>query len=159
MPLVEGQAFALVAICGRGVLVRGVRGEDLRRDRPSSRAISGRARWRVSTRARALPSAAGWPNLCRCRPATRSRSSRRSGAATPFGTAPRIKGYPVKAIFEIGMSEFDSTFVYMPLAEAQTYFNRDDDVHADRGLSSTIPTSVDECARAIEEAGGPADHR
>ena len=51
------------------------------------------------------------------------------GASTPFGTAPRIKGYPVKAIFEIGMSEFDSTFVFMPLAEAQTYFNRDGDVN------------------------------
>ncbi len=32
------------------------------------------------------------------------------------------------AIFEIGMSEFDATFVFMPLAEAQAYFNRDGDV-------------------------------
>lgn len=47
------------------------------------------------------------------------------GAQTPFGIAPRIKAYPVTAIFKIGMSEFDSTFVYMPLAEAQAFFNRD----------------------------------
>jgi lipoprotein-releasing system permease protein len=51
------------------------------------------------------------------------------GASTPFGTAPRIKAYPVKAIFEIGMTEFDGTFVYMPLNEAQAYFNRDGDVN------------------------------
>jgi lipoprotein-releasing system permease protein len=50
------------------------------------------------------------------------------GAATPFGTAPRIKGYPVTAVFEIGMTEFDATFVYMPLKEAQAYFNREGDV-------------------------------
>ena len=47
------------------------------------------------------------------------------GAATPFGVAPRIKSYPVAAIFAIGMSEFDSSFVYMPLTEAQSYFGKD----------------------------------
>ena len=35
------------------------------------------------------------------------------------------------AVFEIGMSEYDSTFVFMPLPEAQAYFNRvNDDVTA-----------------------------
>ncbi len=47
------------------------------------------------------------------------------GDQTPFGIAPRIKAYPVVAIFKVGMSEFDSTFVYMPLHEAQAFFNRD----------------------------------
>lgn len=47
------------------------------------------------------------------------------GAQTPFGVAPRIKAYPVSAIFQIGMSEFDSVFVYMPLAEAQLFFNKE----------------------------------
>ena len=50
------------------------------------------------------------------------------GATTPFGTAPRTKAYTVKAIFEIGMTEFDATFVFMPLAESQAFFNRDSDV-------------------------------
>jgi lipoprotein-releasing system permease protein len=51
------------------------------------------------------------------------------GASTPFGTAPRIKAYPVNAMFEIGMTEFDAGFVFMPLAESQAYFNRDDEVN------------------------------
>ena len=59
------------------------------------------------------------------------------GAQTPFGVAPRIKAYPVVAIFQIGMSEFDSSFVYMPLAEAQTYFNKD-------GEASVIEAFVDD---------------
>ena len=49
------------------------------------------------------------------------------GAATPFGVAPRIKAYPVVAIFQIGVSEFDGIFVYMPLAEAQAYLNKEDE--------------------------------
>lgn len=46
------------------------------------------------------------------------------GAQTPFGTTPRIKRYPVTAIFELGMSEYDKTMIFMPLTEAQRYFSR-----------------------------------
>lgn len=49
------------------------------------------------------------------------------GAQTPFGVAPRIKAYKVMAVFSIGMSEFDNVFVYMPLAEAQMFFNRENE--------------------------------
>ena len=45
------------------------------------------------------------------------------GDVTPFGTTPRVKAYPVTAIFEVGMSEYDSSIIFMPLAEAQLYFN------------------------------------
>jgi lipoprotein-releasing system permease protein len=47
-----------------------------------------------------------------------------------MGTTPRIKPYKVAAVFEIGMSEYDASFVFMPLPEAQAYFNRKDDVTA-----------------------------
>lgn len=46
------------------------------------------------------------------------------GARTPFGTAPRTKPYRVVAIFELGMSEYDRTMVFMPLPEAQRYFSK-----------------------------------
>lgn len=45
------------------------------------------------------------------------------GSATPFGASPKAKRYPVRAIFEMGMSEYDSTFVFMPIEEAQSFFN------------------------------------
>ena len=41
------------------------------------------------------------------------------GAVTPMGVTPRIKPYRITAVFEIGMSEYDASFVFMPLAEAQ----------------------------------------
>src|SRR6266568_2562596 len=52
------------------------------------------------------------------------------GAVTPMGTTPRIKPYKIVAVFEIGMSEYDAAFVFMPLVEAQAYFNRSGDVTA-----------------------------
>lgn len=44
------------------------------------------------------------------------------GDETPFGVTPRVKAYKVVAIFEVGMSEYDSIFVFMPLHEAQAFF-------------------------------------
>jgi lipoprotein-releasing system permease protein len=52
------------------------------------------------------------------------------GAVTPMGTTPRIKPYRIAAVFEIGMSEYDMSIIYMPLSESQAYFNRNGDVTA-----------------------------
>jgi lipoprotein-releasing system permease protein len=52
------------------------------------------------------------------------------GAVTPMGTTPRIKPYKIAAVFEIGMSEYDMSIIYMPLPESQAYFNRSGDVTA-----------------------------
>ena len=52
------------------------------------------------------------------------------GTATVFGNAPRMVSYYVAATFDIGMSEYDSSFVFMPLKEAQIYFNIPDGVNA-----------------------------
>jgi lipoprotein-releasing system permease protein len=48
------------------------------------------------------------------------------GAATAFGTMPRMKAYEIGAIFEVGMFEYDNSFIFMPLEEAQIYFQLED---------------------------------
>ncbi len=48
------------------------------------------------------------------------------GAATAFGTIPRIKSYRVVAIFQAGMNEYDSTFTFLPLQAAQVFFQKPD---------------------------------
>ena len=50
------------------------------------------------------------------------------GAMTPFGSTPQIRSYPVNVIFNLGMVEFDSFFMYMPLEPAQDYFKLFEDV-------------------------------
>lgn len=44
------------------------------------------------------------------------------GTATPVGTVPRSRTYRVAALFDVGMFEYDSTFIFMPLDAAQLYF-------------------------------------
>lgn len=51
------------------------------------------------------------------------------GTVTAFGTVPRMQGYTVVATFEVGMFEFDSSFIFMPLGAAQQYFRLGDTVN------------------------------
>ncbi len=47
------------------------------------------------------------------------------GAKTAFGTSPRVKAYKVSYIFSAGRADIDDARVYMPFAEAQSFFNRE----------------------------------
>ena len=44
------------------------------------------------------------------------------GLVTAFGTVPRVRAFTVDGTFEVGMFEYDSSFIFMPLDAAQTYF-------------------------------------
>src|SRR5215470_1787675 len=77
------------------------------------------------------------------------------GAVTPMGTTPRIKPYKVAAVFEIGMSEYDSIFVFMPLPEAQAYFNRPNDVSAIE-VFTTNPDRIQAYRDSVTAAAGRA---
>jgi len=150
VPLIEGQAFASSPYNGSGVLVRGVRPEDLAK----IGAVSGNVRQgslkefgdgggvAIGKRLAEHLALQIGDTITLATP---------KGATTPFGTAPRIKGYPVGAIFELGMSEFDATFVFMPLPEAQAFFNREDDVTVIEVFLDNADR-VDEARSAIEMA-------
>ena len=152
VPLVEGQAFASSPYNGSGVLVRGVRPVDMPRIeaigqnvRQGSLAEFGKGDGVAVGRrlAEGLSLHVG-DTITLATP---------KGATTPFGTAPRIKGYPIVAVFEIGMSEFDATFVYMPLQEAQAFFNREDDVSVIEVFLDNADR-VDQARALIDDAAG-----
>ncbi len=46
------------------------------------------------------------------------------GAATAFGTIPRVRAYRVAAVFQVGMNEYDTSFVFLPLEAAQIFFQQ-----------------------------------
>lgn len=48
-----------------------------------------------------------------------------NGVKTAFGTSPRVNAYEVVYVFSAGRYDIDRTRVYMPFAEAQSFFNRD----------------------------------
>tara|TARA_R110002096_G_scaffold229063_6_gene418568 strand:- start:5673 stop:6959 length:1287 start_codon:yes stop_codon:yes gene_type:complete len=76
------------------------------------------------------------------------------GVKTAFGTSPRVSAYEIVYIFTAGRYDIDRTRIYMPLAEAQRYFNRE-------GLADEIevmvadPEQVDAIAGPLMQAGGP----
>ena len=71
------------------------------------------------------------------------------GAQTPFGVMPRMKAYRVQAIFQFGLSDFDQLFVYMPLAEAQAFFNKPNEVSVIEGYVAD-PQHMDDLRMKIE---------
>jgi lipoprotein-releasing system permease protein len=149
-PIVEGQALASSPFQSSGVLVRGIRANDLVKlgsvannikqgtldgfDQGQGLAIGRRLSDQLSVRA--------GDNITLVAP---------RGAVTPMGTTPRIKTYKVAAVFEIGMSEYDSAIVFMPLPEAQLYFNRAGDVTAIEIYTSN-PDRIDNFRRLVTDA-------
>jgi len=74
-----------------------------------------------------------------------------NGAQTPFGITPRSKVYPVTAIFQIGMAEFDNLFVYVAFPEAQGFFNKDNQASVIEIFVSK-PEEIDDVKDGIERA-------
>jgi lipoprotein-releasing system permease protein len=48
-----------------------------------------------------------------------------TGAATAFGNAPQRKTFIVSGLFSVGMSEYDQSFLYMPIEQAGLFFGRE----------------------------------
>jgi lipoprotein-releasing system permease protein len=149
-PIVEGQALASSPFNSAGVLVRGIRAADLAKlgsiannikqgtlegfDAGQGLAIGRRLSDQLSVRA--------GDNITLVAP---------RGAVTPMGTTPRIKTYKVAAVFEIGMSEYDGAIVFMPLPEAQLYFNRAGDVTAIE-VYTADPDRIDRYRKLVTDA-------
>ena len=151
VPLIDGQVLAQGNVgSGTGALVRGIRGQDLTKvslvaDNIRQGSLAGfdtSEGVAIGTRmAQNLGLVLG-DVITLISP---------DGDATPLGTMPRLKGYPVVAIFEVGMSEYDSSIIYMPFEEAQLYFNQEGraqliEVYVDN------PDAVDALKPKVEEA-------
>ncbi|MFT6672859.1 MAG: lipoprotein-releasing system permease protein [Afipia broomeae] len=149
-PVVDGQGLGSSPFNAAGVFIRGIRAQDLNAvtsiaknikqgtlegfDEGQGVAIGRRLADQLSLRA--------GDSITLVSP---------RGAVTPMGTTPRIKPYKVAAVFEIGMSEYDASFVFMPLTEAQAYFNRANDVTAIE-VFTTNPDRIDVFRKAVTEA-------
>ena len=73
------------------------------------------------------------------------------GRVTVFGTVPRLRAYKVAAIFEVGMQEYDSGFVFLPLPAAQLFFQLPNAV-SQIEVHLRNPDESDAAAYAIRQA-------
>lgn len=148
-PFVEGQALASSSLGGFGALVRGMRQSDLEQLGSVSRNIL-QGTLEGFDEGEGIAVGVRLAERLGLRAGDRLTLISPRGAATPFGTTPRIKAYPIAAVFEIGMSEYDGAFIFMPFEEAQAYFNMD-------GIASGVevmidnPDNVDALRRSLDE--------
>ncbi|MEM6461048.1 MAG: lipoprotein-releasing ABC transporter permease subunit [Pseudomonadota bacterium] len=151
VPFIDGQALVSgYRDVGTGALVRGILAEDLPKlDGVSETLFSGDM----------VGFAAGEGLLVGSRLATNLGVGvddmvtliSPEGDVTPLGVTPRVKTYPVSGIFEIGMSEYDASMIFMPLEEAQLYFNSEGRVESIE-LFVEDPDAVDSLRPLVEEA-------
>ncbi|MCH7796445.1 MAG: lipoprotein-releasing ABC transporter permease subunit [Proteobacteria bacterium] len=153
-PLIEGQVMVTAKGVAQGAVVRGLRLADLRRrkivadniqagsldDFKGSNAVVVGARL-----ARKLGLRIG-DKITLISP---------KGNATAFGTVPRMRAYNVVATFQVGMYEYDSSFVFMPLAAAQVYFKMPHEV-TNLEVFVDDPDRAPAIARDIQGAMGSA---
>ena len=152
MPFIEGQALVSGPAGNLGALVRGVYESDLRRipliaNNIQLGSLDGFAEGEgvaIGTNMAAQLGLTVGDNITVISP---------RGSVTPMGVTPRLKAYPITAIFKIGMSEYDATFLFMPLEEAQAYFNMDTKA---TGIEIYVvdPDNVGSMTAALEEAAG-----
>ncbi len=149
-PLVKGQVMATAQGRNAGVQVFGIRAEDL----ATIPRIAGSAEARGDL-ARFDEGIAIGMGVARDLGVTvgdRIRLISPDGVKTAIGTSPRVKAYEVVFIFSAGRWDIDQTRVYMPFAEAQSYFNRE-------GMADEIevmvanPDRVEDLAPALLAAG------
>ena len=145
VPIAEGQIMASANGNNSGAMVRGIRMPDLMSKKTSGTRIYGKSLDKVqdgeliigSTLSRNLHVTAGDKV---------SLISANGGTATPFGTMPRIMAYPVVSSFFMGMYEYDSGYIFMPLSTAQKYLNIENSVtHIDLFL-----TDAEESERVVK---------
>ncbi len=77
-----------------------------------------------------------------------------NGPDTPIGNTPRIRDYPVVAIFKVGMSDYDEGVVYMPIDEAKDFFSTDNGATSLEVLVRD-PDEVQTQVAAMLAAAGP----
>ncbi len=122
VPIAEGQAMATANGNSSGAMIRGIRMSDLAAKSASGTRIYGKQLSQIrdgelvagSSLTRSLGVSMG-DNI--------SLVSAAGATPTPFGTMPRIMAYPVMASFFMGMYEYDSGYIFMPLETAQKYLN------------------------------------
>lgn len=147
-PEVEGQVMATSANAAVGALVRGFRRDDMAAKqiiadnmvRGSLDDFSGKGVVIGDRLARRLGLIVG-DAITLIAPQT---------TVTAFGSLPRQATFPIVGTFEIGMYEYDSSFVYMPLPTAQTFFKLGDGVHVIE-LMIQDPENLAAARRAVGE--------
>jgi len=142
VPIAEGQVMVTANGKNSGAMVRGIRMDDLMTKTNSGVRMYGRDLSDIRDGELIIGSTLS-RNLGVHMGESVSLVSADNAMPTPFGTMPRIMSYPVQTSFFMGMYEYDSGYIFMPLVTAQKYLNLGDAVtHIDLFLRNPDDTDV-----------------
>ena len=128
VPVLDGQALlSTEGGAARGGLVRGISLDDLRALHPISDNIIAGSLADFSGDD-AIVVGIGLASADRLRVGDSLTVISPEGAATAFGTIPRVRAYRIMAIFDAGLNDYNSSVVFLPLAAAQVFFQKPDAV-------------------------------
>ncbi|MBQ8294576.1 MAG: lipoprotein-releasing ABC transporter permease subunit [Alphaproteobacteria bacterium] len=142
VPIAEGQVMATANGNNTGAIVRGIRMSDLAKKTKTGTRIYGKDLTAITDGE--LVAGNSLTRTLRVTMGDKISLVSASGATpTPFGTMPRIMSYPVMSSFFMGMYEYDSGYIFMPLETAQKYLNIGNAVtHIDLFLTNPEDTTV-----------------
>jgi len=120
VPVAEGQVMASANGRNSGAMMRGIRLADLDKKVDNGMKISGEAVTRLSSGDIVLGNSLA-RNLRVSLGDMVNLVSANGGTVTAFGTMPRMMSYRTVSTFFMGMYEYDSAYIFMPLADAQRY--------------------------------------
>lgn len=127
VPLVEGQALVIVGGRASGVVVRGMRPQDLAKRNILANNIKNGELNRITGTETILIGARMAQRFKIGVGDTLTLISPKL-AETAIGVIPRLKQFTVGAIFEVGMYEYDDSFIFMPLDAAQAFLEMENDI-------------------------------
>ncbi|KAA6205574.1 MAG: lipoprotein-releasing ABC transporter permease subunit [Candidatus Tokpelaia sp.] len=154
LPVVEGQVLAQAegGSGGTGAYVRGLREQDIRKLTMIADNIK-QGSLKNFDKGEAVAIGSGLAEKLALGVGDAINLVSPDGDATPFGISPRLKTYKIGAIYEVGMSDYDAGIVFMPLREAQLFFNQEGRVQS-LEVFVTDPDNVDKMLNRLEAAAG-----
>ncbi len=146
-PMIESQALVSKDGAASGVMVRGLKWEDFRnRETLRDSVMAGKMDNFTGT---GIAIGSVLAEKMRLRVGDSLVLTSPKVKSTPFGSMPRQRSYKIALIFDVGMYEYNSGFVFMPLDAAQKFFQFDGSVSA-LELFLEDPTQLDRVRLAVE---------
>jgi lipoprotein-releasing system permease protein len=121
MPLIEEPKMASFSGRMEGVFLRGMLVSDIRSNGPLNKNVSEGKLADLIPGSGNIAIGKGLADALGANVGSQVSLMSPDGQTTPFGTMPRIASYNVAAIFEVGLYDYDKTYVVMPMEDAQSF--------------------------------------
>jgi lipoprotein-releasing system permease protein len=149
LPLIEQPLMASANGRVEGVLVRGMRVQDLRSNKTITDNIKSGDIRMLTPGSNRIAIGSRLAEMLGAFPGSEIALISPEGRSTVVGTVPRIVSYTVAVTFEVGVYDYDKAFVIMPMEDAQTLLMMGDEVGMVE-IQSTDPDRIDEILAPLE---------